>query len=138
MAHGPAQLIVIGRRARVAADGFRRRSGAARARAGNGARSWRAAARSLAGTGGGWAAAGSGAEPAWLMGPHGHHALRSRAALFTHTDQSSDARHLVHTYRVERSALRAAGLSRLVPALGTRVGAHRRHDLGAVCRRAHH
>ena len=72
MADSPAQPVVIGRRARFAADGFRRRSGAARACAGDGTRSERIAARGLAGVGGGWAAAGRGAEPARLVGPHGH------------------------------------------------------------------
>ncbi len=46
------------------------------------------------------------------------------------------ARDLVHADRVGRGALRAAGRARLVPALGGRLGAHRRDAVGAVCRRA--
>ena len=82
------------------------------------------------------AAAGGGAEPARPVGAHGHDAVRPRPALFALADQSAFARDLVHADRLERGALRAADRARLVPALGGRLGAHRRDAVGAVRRRA--
>src|SRR5581483_7676566 len=56
-------------------------------------------------------------------------------ALFALADQSAAARDLVHPDRLERGALRAAGRTRLVPAVRRRLGAHRLDAVGAVRRR---
>ena len=50
-------------------------------------------------------------------------------------DHAAVARHLVHADRLGRGALCAADPAQLVPALGGRVGTHRRHAVGAVRRR---
>ncbi len=80
--------------------------------------------------------AGGGAEPPRAVGAHGHDAVRPWPALFAHADQPAAARDLVHADRLGRGLIRAADRARLVPALGRRLGAHRRDAVGAVCRRA--
>ena len=72
-----------------------------------------------------------------LVGAHGHDAVRPRPALFALADHPSAARDLVHADRLGRGSLRAANLARLVPALGRGLGARRRDDVGAVCRRSY-
>ena len=63
--------------------------------------------------------------------PFGHGRPYSRSQI-----TAAVARDLVHADRLGRGAVRAADRARLVPALGGRLGAHRRDALGAVRRRA--
>src|SRR5215831_12892219 len=77
-----------------------------------------------------------GAEQAWLVGPHGHDAVRPRTALFPLTANAPVARDMVHADRMGRGALRAADRSSLVFAFGFSLGTHRCDDVGAICRGA--
>ncbi len=95
------------------------------------------AARGLAGAGSGRAAARGCAEPARSMGPPRYHAVRARPALFAVSDHTAPARGLVHADRMGRGAARAAGRSRLVPAIGGGMGTGGLGDRRTVCGGAH-
>jgi hypothetical protein len=132
----PAGAGRFGRGGRTAADRFRRRSRAAGPCAGNVVRSGRIVARSVARSRRRRPAACCGAQPAQRLGAHGHHAVRSRPALFAVANHAAPSRDLVHADRLGRGALRAADPARLVFALCRGVGARRRHVRFAVRRRA--
>src|SRR5262245_23782668 len=76
------------------------------------------------------------AEQAWLVGPNGHHAFRSRTALLPLAVNAPFARDMVHANRVGRRALRAADRPSLVFAFGVSLGTHWCDGVGAVCRSA--
>src|SRR6185437_5506220 len=80
-------------------------------------------------------------EPARGVDPHGQDAVRPWPALFAFADHGVAAADLVHADGLGRGAVRAAGLGRLVPALGAGMGTRRCCDLtaGGRCayRRSH-
>src|SRR5215813_2643829 len=95
-----------------------------------------AAARGVARTGGRRPNSRGGAEPARLVGPHGHDPVRPRTAVFTLADHAPVARDLVHADRVGRGAVCASDRPPLVSTFGIGVGAHGRNHVGTVCRGA--
>src|SRR5436305_4481873 len=91
----------------------------------------------LAGARGGRTPARGGAEPARAVGAHRYDPIWAGPPLLTRPDHVPPARHLVHSGRLGRSALRSPDRTRLVPALGSGLGTGGCDDFSAICRRAH-